>query len=117
MEIVNEYIKRVDKLWGTEYWIANCDLYCLKYLILLPGRCSSLHSHKEKDETFYIDHGIVNLQLCDETVMLHQGQSVRILPGQIHKFWNAGLEEAVIVEVSTHHDDKDVQRLENSKVL
>ena len=118
IEISTDYMKRVDKVWGTEYWIANNESYCMKFLFLLPGRCSSLHYHKIKDETFYIERGVVFIEIDGETVELRQGQSVRLKPSQRHKFWNEkGSEEATIVEVSTKHDDKDVVRLEESKIL
>lgn len=118
IEIVNDYIKRVEKLWGTEYWVVNNESYCMKFLFVIPGRCSSLHYHKIKDETFYMERGVVFIEIGGEVMELRQGQSVRLKPGQRHKFWNEkGSEEATIVEVSTRHADEDVVRLEESKIL
>lgn len=112
-------LKVVKKLWGKEVWIVNNDSYCLKALIVSPGTCCSLHYHPIKDETFIVNKGHCGLQLGDERMSLRKGDQVRILPGTPHRFWVPfGVqEECVILEVSTHHDDNDVVRIEESKIL
>jgi rfaE bifunctional protein kinase chain/domain len=106
-------IKEVPKLWGYEKWIVNNDKYCCKQLVLKKGYQCSLHCHNVKDETFLISKGTVRLEVGDDVKILREGNFLRILPGTFHRF--TGLEDSVIIEVSTFHDDADVVRKEESR--
>jgi quercetin dioxygenase-like cupin family protein len=59
-------MKFVPKGWGYELWIVNHDLYCGKLLKFVKGKKCSLHYHKNKDETFYIQSGLVKLYYTDD---------------------------------------------------
>lgn len=67
-----------------------------------------MHYHKHKDETFYIDSGRVLMEINEKKNIMNARQVVRIFPGTNHRF--SGLEESVIIEISTHHDDSDSYR-------
>src|SRR5262245_24647147 len=58
--------KFVSKVWGFEDWLANSSLYCGKLLFLKKNKRLSLHYHKLKDETFYIQSGEVEVAYYDE---------------------------------------------------
>ena len=104
----------VKKVWGSEFWVVNCDKYCGKFLYLDKGATSSYHYHKEKQETFSILRGQIKLTIEGRDYMLYPfSESVTIMPNQKHKFF--GITDAKILEVSTQHNDKDVYRLEESK--
>ena len=47
----------VSKGWGYEDWIVNKEEYCGKLLFIKKGKKCSWHYHKNKDETFYIQSG------------------------------------------------------------
>ena len=101
--------KIVDKVWGSEEWLANTNQYCGKILNLNPGFSCSYHYHKNKDETFYVLDGKVYLMIEGEEKVLNTGDSQRVLPGQRHKFASLrGLSK--LVEISTHHEDGDSYR-------
>ena len=102
-------MKIVEKAWGREVWIVNCDKYCGKILELNGGFTSSYHYHKIKQETFYCLEGELILDLEGrEILMLAGDEPVTIFPRQLHSFRsNSG---ARILEVSTKHDDSDVVR-------
>jgi len=51
----------ISKAWGTETTIVNNRLYCGKRFVLHKGFQSSLHYHKEKHETFFVESGKVQL--------------------------------------------------------
>ena len=104
---INE-IKEVKKVWGKEIWMANTSLYCGKKLILNKGKRCSLHMHKNKDETFYIDEGKILMELGEETKVMKSGDVVRIKPRTLHRF--TGLKDSIIIEISTHHEDDDTYR-------
>ena len=103
-------IKEVDKVWGKEIWMANNNLYCGKKLILEKGKRVSLHKHKNKDETFYIDEGKVLMEVGNKTKVMEKGDVVRIMPGTLHRY--TGLTDAIIIEISTYHEDDDTYREE-----
>ncbi len=110
-------IKHVEKLWGSEDWIVNNKKYCGKILNLKSGFQSSLHSHKNKHETFYLLEGKVLLELGNELrkTILNVGESAILEPGTKHRF--IPLENSRIIEFSTHHEDSDTYRdTESGKV-
>lgn len=101
--------KEVEKVWGKEIYLADSELYCGKKLILEKGKRCSMHYHQDKDETFYVDSGKVLLEYnvgedFEESILV-EGDSKRIYPEQWHRF--SGLEDSVIIEISTHHKDSD----------
>lgn len=89
----------------------------MKFLHVRSGFQCSLHRHLVKDETFIIQSGTIKLEHGEETRWLHPGDSQRITPGTWHRFTNEGSKAAVVMEISTHHDDEDVQRKEESKQI
>lgn len=108
-----ESVDIVPKVWGYEKWLENNDKYCSKLLSLNKGYQCSLHYHKVKDEMFLVTKGHVRLELGDEVIHLRDGNFIRIPPGTKHRF--TGIEDSLIMEVSTHHDEGDSCRLEESK--
>lgn len=103
------------KDWGAEVWKVNNELYCAKFLYLEPGFKCSLHRHIHKDETFSVLSGRCYLEFGDFKATLCVGDSRRIEPGTWHRFSNDRYNPmCVILEVSTHHDDNDVERKEPS---
>lgn len=103
----------VPKVWGSELWIANTDRYCGKILTLNRGWQCSLHKHPIKDETFFVLSGRVVFELDGAVYQMEAGDTIHVPTGSLHRF--TGIENAVIVEVSTHHDDADVVRAEPSR--
>lgn len=107
---------RVDKVWGFEQIVVNTPLYCAKFLHVQPGKKCSLHYHKIKDETFYVLDGECGMQTSlvapVPIPVMHKGQGQYIPPGLPHRF--SSERGCILLEVSTHHDDADVVRLEPS---
>jgi len=98
------------KKWGREEWIANCKEYCGKLLYINLGGQSSVHYHKNKKETFYCLMGNVIFTVDGQEFDLKE--PITIEPNTPHSF--LGINQAVILEVSTHHDEGDVYRLTES---
>lgn len=104
---------RIDKAWGYEEVVANEAEYCLKRLVIQPKKKCSLHFHRVKKETFFVQSGLVRLEQkpnLDE--LLKPNESRVILPLTPHRF--SSVHGAVLLEVSTHHSDDDVVRIEPS---
>ena len=100
-----EEVKIIPKVWGKEIWMANTELYCGKKLILQKGKRCSLHYHKNKDETFYIDTGKVLMEVDGKKGIMISGEAILIESNTNHRF--SGLENSVIIEISMHHEDSD----------
>lgn len=104
-------IFRVPKEWGEEHWIVNKE-YCGKKLLLKKNRRCSMHSHKKKDEVFYLQSGKVLLEMDGKKHTLLPGDFVHVLPNSPHRF--TGLQDSEIIEFSTTHDEEDSYRTEFS---
>ena len=109
-------IKRVEKGWGYELWIANKEEYCGKLLYVNKDKKCSYHYHNVKDETFFLHSGMIKLLVgatddirMAETIFLNPGDSYYLPPGTRHQF--IALKESNIYEFSTQHFDEDSIRV------
>ena len=107
------------KSWGWEEWIVNNELYCGKRLHFTKLWNTSLHFHKNKHETMYVERGTFLIVVVDTTVgtehghNLKAGDSLVIPPLTPHRIIAMELDqgEAILVEFSTHHEDDDSYRV------
>lgn len=108
------FIKIVPHLWGEERWVINTDDYCGKIIILKKGWQSSLHYHRKKDETFYVNKGKVKLEFeIDDRIcfiIMEPKDSYRIKPGIKHRFRSL-TKQSEVIEFSTHHEDSDTFKI------
>ena len=109
--------ERVDKPWGHELLWALTDRYCGKLLVVRAGHELSLQFHREKDESWYVLEGRVQLELAaagqkaTSSEIVTPGAAFHITPGTVHRV--RALEDTTILEVSTPQLN-DVVRLEDS---
>lgn len=113
------------KGWGYEKWMANSELYCGKLLVLYRGLKCSIHYHKLKDETFYIQDGLIRMNVWEEpfeqvpgfgpiapyTFLMHPGDRLVIPPNTPHQFIGVDA-QSTIIEVSTQHFEDDSYRIQ-----
>ena len=104
--------KIVEKVWGREIWIANTPDYCSKILEINKGFRCSMHHHKIKDETFYLIGGLIFMEHNKEEMILTPEYCIRIKPNEWHRF--SGIEYSRMLETSTHHEESDSYRGEES---
>lgn len=121
--------KTVDKVWGQEIWLVNNDRYCAKLLHINSGWQCSLHMHPIKKETFIVLDGGVGLEVgmgfdengesptYFEKLQLVPGETYTLEPNTYHRFWSYTDTDAVVLEISSTHDDTDVVRIEESRPL
>ncbi len=102
-------IKKVQKPWGSEVIFAENELYSGKLLLINEGCRTSLHYHKEKDETFYIYSGKIVMERGDTKITPSCNEAIRIRPNVIHRI--TAIESSVVFEVSTPH--RGTERLED----
>lgn len=102
--------KIVEKVWGEEQYITNTEKYCGKLLHIKPGFVCSDHRHRVKDETFYVLAGHGAIRINGAVRQIKVGDTIPIYPLNWHCFATAG--GMTLLEISTHHDDDDVERMD-----
>lgn len=102
----------VKKAWGHELIVCNNDKYCGKILKVKEGYQCSIHCHPDKDETFLVMKGVVEMRVGQGTRTLLKYDTAHIRPLVKHQF--TALIESEIIEFSTPHDDDDVVRFTKS---
>lgn len=105
----------IEKGWGHEQvWARNIN-YCGKNLIFKEGKRFSMHFHKNKDETWFIQSGTFRLLWIDthnaavHEKTLYPGDTWRNPPLMPHQL--ICLEAGTVVEVSTFDDVLDNYRV------
>jgi len=110
-------MERIDKRWGYELIHHNADGYSMKTLVLKPGTISSLHYHTKKTETFLVVEGSIRIEVDGVMYILFKSDSIHIPAGTPHRFRAVTCDEAVVIEAGTIHDEEDVTRIEESRLL
>ena len=107
----------VKKGWGYELIWATNDQYCGKIMVFeKPGSKFSMHFHKEKDESWFVNSGKFLLRYIDtQTATLHEkvlneGETWRNPPLMPHQL-EAMTANAMIFEVSTADSVEDNYRI------
>lgn len=108
-------VKKVEKPWGYELHFAVTDRYVGKVLFIRAGESLSLQYHTQKEESVYVQSGLLKLtidgdggQLIEKT--LRPGEACHVRPGTRHRF--AADHDTTLFEVSTTEID-DIVRLED----
>jgi mannose-6-phosphate isomerase-like protein (cupin superfamily) len=107
----------IKKGWGYELIWATNDKYCGKILVFeKAGNKFSMHFHKEKDETWFINTGRFKLRYIDtQTAVLHEKElkegdvwhNPPLLPHQIEALEDG----SSLTEVSTPDSVEDNYRI------
>jgi mannose-6-phosphate isomerase-like protein (cupin superfamily) len=108
---------KVDKGWGYEVIWATNDQYCGKIMVFTDAgsRCS-MHFHKDKDETWFVNAGTFIVRWIDtKTSTLHEkvlseGDVWHNPPLQPHQL-EALVPDSMIFEVSTADSVEDNYRI------
>jgi quercetin dioxygenase-like cupin family protein len=107
----------VEKGWGWERWIVNCEEYCGKLLFFEKNKQCSWHFHKLKDEVFYVQSGRLLVIYSDEDnieeakeIILEPGDNFHVYRGLRHRM--IALQNTELFEFSTQHFDSDSYRIE-----
>jgi quercetin dioxygenase-like cupin family protein len=107
----------VPKGWGYELIFASEEKYCGKIMVFTkPGSKFSMHFHKEKDETWFVNAGKFKLRYIDTGTAqvfekeLNEGDVWHNPPLQPHQL-EALVPESMIFEVSTADSVEDNYRI------
>lgn len=115
--MTDKFTGKIDKGWGYEVIWANNEKYCAKFLVFeKEGSKMSMHFHKDKDKTWFVNYGKFRLLYCDtenaeyKERILQEGEVWPAPPLQPHQL-EALQPGATIIEVSTESHDADVYRV------
>lgn len=107
-EARKEYSNREDKPWGYEKVLVRTEKYMTKELFIREGYSTSVHYHKEKDETLHVQSGTLAVEFQDGAKKTFgRNETLRITPGMLHRL--IALENVVLQEVSTPQLDDTVR--------
>jgi len=108
---------KIDKGWGYEIIWATNNKYAGKILVFeRVGAKMSMHFHKEKDETWFVNAGQFRLTFCDTNSaqyserILNEGDTWRNPPLLPHQL-TALQPNSMIYEVSTADSPEDNYRI------
>ena len=114
---ITRHTGKVDKGWGYEIIFATNDKYCGKLMVFEKvGAKFSMHFHKDKDETWFVNAGQFKLIYCEtatatyKEVILNEGSTWHNPPLMPHQLI-ALKPESVIFEVSTADSVEDNYRI------
>lgn len=95
------------KTGHIEYWIVNREKanYCGKFIFMFKGQRCPSHYHKEKDETFFIVKGKVEMKYGGKKKIMKSGDTLIMPPETEHTF--SALQNSLILEVSNASIIKD----------
>ncbi|MDD5109526.1 MAG: transaldolase family protein [Candidatus Omnitrophica bacterium] len=105
-----------DQYWADVLWTMVNREFCGKKIFFKKGNNSSFHFHCYKQEAYFVHSGKLLLRIRagkgeDRFFVLHPGQAVNISPGLMHQA--GGLEDTVVMEVSTRDNDGDAFLIES----
>ena len=103
-------VKKIKKPWGYELLFAKTASYAGKVLVIHKGESLSLQYHEKKEETIYLEEGLLEVEFGSEVKRLKPGDSLHIPPKKHHRM--KALEDSRVFEVSTPELD-DVVRLKD----
>ena len=122
LEISHHY--GIDKFYETGITmitVVNRE-YCKKLIIVLPGQQHPEQFHKQKEETFVVLHGDLELTLNDKKHELTKGDVVTVEPLVRHRFTTKN--GCVVEEISSTHytddsfyTDKNIANNKNRKTF
>jgi mannose-6-phosphate isomerase-like protein (cupin superfamily) len=104
-----------EKYWGRIETILSGEV-AAKRIFVVKGGQSSLEYHVEKRESYYIHSGLLRVGLRigraeNRSIVMEAGESYDVKPGVMHM--RIGLEDTVILEVSTRDSDADSYLVED----
>jgi mannose-6-phosphate isomerase-like protein (cupin superfamily) len=106
-----------EKYWGRIETILSEEV-AAKRIFVRKGGQSSLEYHVEKSESYFLHSGLLRVGLRigraeNRSIVMMAGQSYDVHPGVMHM--RMGLEDTVILEVSTRDSDSDSYLVEDGQ--
>lgn len=122
LEISHHYgVEKFYETGITMITVVNRE-YCKKLLIVLPNQAHPEQYHKQKEETFVVLYGELDLKLDGQLIMLKTGDVITVEKNVKHEFSTST--GCIIEEVSSTHfvndsfyTDENIQKCKNRKTF
>lgn len=96
-----EQSPKIYRPWGTREVIRKEPGFRVRKIVIYPGMKLSEHLHEKRNEDYSVVSGVLTVQLANELIEVHPGESYNIVPGVLHKLRNNSDEDVVMIEVDT----------------
>lgn len=106
----------VNRPWGTYTSINQGSKHQVKQITVEPGGVLSKQYHHHRSEHWIVVHGVAEVEVGDEQLILGANESVYIPKGDVHRLTNNGKETLVLIEVQCgdYLGEDDIVRLEDN---
>jgi mannose-1-phosphate guanylyltransferase/mannose-6-phosphate isomerase len=107
--------KRIYRPWGYYQSIDAGPRYQVKRIVVAPGRRMSLQKHFHRAEHWVVVKGAAEVTRDNETITVHENQSIFLPIGSIHRLANPGKINLELIEVQTgsYLGEDDIVRLDD----
>ncbi len=106
----------VNRPWGTYTSVDQGQQHQVKHITVEPGGVLSKQYHHHRSEHWIVVHGVAEVEVGDEQLILGVNESVYIPKGEIHRLTNNGKETLNLIEVQCgdYLGEDDIVRLEDN---
>ncbi|WP_166146313.1 cupin domain-containing protein, partial [Methylosinus sp. RM1] len=107
--------KRIFRPWGFYQSVDSGDRHQVKRIVVKPGARLSLQKHFHRAEHWIVVKGTAEVGRDQETLLVHENESVYLPIGCIHRLTNPGKIDLEIIEVQTgsYLGEDDIVRLQD----
>jgi mannose-1-phosphate guanylyltransferase / mannose-6-phosphate isomerase len=111
----HESHRLVHRPWGSYRTLSLGDRYQVKEIIVKPGASLSLQKHHHRAEHWVVVEGTASVVRGEETLLLHENQSIFIPLGTKHRLSNPGKLNLRLIEVQSgsYLGEDDIVRFED----
>lgn len=102
--------------WGFYEVLLSGARFQVKRIVVLPGERLSLQKHFHRCEHWVVVEGTALVTRDEDTVMLHEAESIFLPAGCVHRLENPGRIALTIIEVQSgaYLGEDDIVRLEDN---
>ncbi|MDR1917254.1 MAG: mannose-1-phosphate guanylyltransferase/mannose-6-phosphate isomerase [Synergistaceae bacterium] len=108
------------RAWGTYRVLSKGERHKIKRIVVTPGRSLSLQYHMHRSEHWVVVKGTARVTVCEhgsertaDAKLFHEGESVFVPKGYMHRLENAGKIplEIIEVQIGEYLGEDDIVRL------
>lgn len=106
----------VRRPWGTYTSIDQGMQHQVKHITVEPGGVLSKQYHHHRSEHWIVVHGVAEVEVGEEQLILGANESVYIPKGEVHRLTNNGKKTLNLIEVQcgAYLGEDDIVRLEDN---
>lgn len=116
MDVRRTELESVDpnRVGGVEHRglsdVLDADAVTINHYVIAPGdRISGLHAHQNQEEVFLVLDGAVTLETLDGTVVVDEGEVVRVAPGEFQSVTNPNGDLATVLALGAPRDQSELR--------